>query len=228
MGYNTQIQTFSPTKHTLNRRGALGPNARHGTSNSLLILGMSKFMNETVTGNHSAEPEIRLSERMLRKQFLKQLQRNNCKISRKSGAFKGQRNTASPYNRSLSLLAFSCQEDYYYPNNGSELMSANKDKNGEIFRSFQICLRRVVEITWFTIQFSLAVLLMSTYSYLSCPHNLLELQLSLNDSGFCPYHTLHFFSSSEFSPLLGTAKHHADITVKRHPLWKFVWTSRTY
>ena len=57
-------------------------------------------------------------------------------------------------------------------------MSANKDKNGEIFRSFQICLRSVVEITWFTIQFSLAVLLMSTYSYLSCPHNLLELQLS--------------------------------------------------
>ena len=76
MWYNIQIQTFSPTKHTLNRRGALGPN-------SLLILGMSKFMNETVTGNHSAEPEIRLSERMLRKQFLKQLQRNNCKISRK-------------------------------------------------------------------------------------------------------------------------------------------------
>jgi len=107
-------------------------------------------------------------------------------------------------------------------------MSANKDKNGEIFRSFQICLRSFVEITWFTIQFSLAVLLMSTYSYLSCPHNLLELQFSLNDSGFCPYHTLHFFSSSEFSPLLGTAKHHAGITVKRHPLWKFVWTSRTY
>jgi len=201
MGYSTQIQTFSPTKHTLNRRGALGPNARHDTSNSLLILGMSKFMNETVTGNHSAEPKIRLSERMLRKQFLKQLQRNNCKISRKKWAFKGQRNTASPYEticRSLSLLAFSCQEDYYYPNNGSELMSANKDNNGEIFRSFQICLRSVVEITWFTIQFSLAVLLMSTYSYLSCPHNLLELQLSLNDSGFCPYHRLHFFSSSGY------------------------------